>query len=201
MNLLDTETRKHLVSTVAIQSIVHAVKELLENALDANSLNIKITVNDFDITIKDDGTGIPPDGLEMLGIVNCTSKQLLNNKYGHRGSSLKAINAIAKSFSITTKTSQDTIGNKIVNGEKSAVSCAKGTIIEVKGLFYRIPVRMHYLQQNYQKQMAAIKKYVENLHFVNNQCKIELQLNGNIHHYLGYKDRMVIAFNRILSNV
>ena len=196
MNFLDIETRQTLTSTVAIQSICHAVKELVENSIDACSTRVKIIVDNFDITVKDDGQGIGGDGLNYLGMVEATSKRNSpNSKYGFRGLALKAIKTVSKSFTITTRTKDETIGTKLTDGEKQLTSAPVGTTVEVKGLFHGIPVRMHYLQQNYTKQMASIKKIVQQLHFVNYKLRFELVLNGNIINYMPVKERLVVIID------
>ena len=193
MNSLGSETRQKLVSSVTIQTLVHACKELVENSIDANSKAIKIVVNNFDVMLKDDGVGIPMDALNMIGIFEATSKRVENrgHMFGFKGLSLKSLRLISSSFCITTRTAGDTIGACMQNGAIQLKSAAVGTTVDIKELFYNLPVRMNYIQQNYSKQMSGIKKLVEEIHFVHHRIRFELVLNGNCTLFLPYENQMV----------
>ncbi|WP_203639261.1 DNA mismatch repair endonuclease MutL [Levilactobacillus wangkuiensis] len=133
------------------------VKELVENAVDAHSKQIDITVEEAGlqrITVVDDGDGIADEDTEMAFKRHATSKitdrrDLFRIKsLGFRGEALPSIASVAD---VTMTTSTGGVGTLIHNvggiiKEHTAAAARKGTTITVKDLFGNVPARLKYLK-------------------------------------------------------
>ena len=152
-----------LANKIAAGEVVNrpasAVKELVENAIDAGATRIDVTIigagSDL-IQVRDNGSGMGPEDAELCFQRHATSKirsaedleeiQTL----GFRGEALAAIAAIAQ-VSLRTCTEGDDVGTsvRIEGGQTIAVEpCAapQGTSIEVRNLFYNVPARRNFLK-------------------------------------------------------
>lgn len=133
------------------------VKELVENAIDAHSTQIDITVEESGlkrISVVDDGDGIADDQTEMAFKRHATSKitdrrDLFKvRSLGFRGEALPSIASVADVTMTTSTGSVGTlihnVGGKIVAHEPAAAR--KGTEVTVKDLFGNVPARLKYLK-------------------------------------------------------
>jgi DNA mismatch repair protein PMS2 len=108
-----------------VPSLQSAVKELLENALDAGASSIEIRLVDHGTTsieVIDNGSGVPGASLKFLGKRSCTSKLDVDletpldsvRTFGFRGEALNSLIAICERVSVTTATVEDApLGNHI----------------------------------------------------------------------------------------
>lgn len=155
-----------LVSKIAAGEVVErpasVVKELVENALDADASAIEVHLKEAgkqSILIKDNGSGIEKEDLENIFLRHATSKiQFLDDLFaiqslGFRGEALYSIAAIADII-LRTKTKEDTSGwelhmrgGKKIDLKPSAFG-ANGTEIEIKELFFNTPARRKFLKTN-----------------------------------------------------
>lgn len=133
------------------------VKELVENAIDAHSTQIDITVEEAGlqrIVVVDDGDGIADEDSEMAFKRHATSKitdrrDLFRIKsLGFRGEALPSIASVAD---VTLITSTGSVGTEIHNvggiiQEHKAAEARKGTTVIVKELFGNVPARLKYLK-------------------------------------------------------
>ena len=133
------------------------VKELVENAVDAHSQQIDITVEEAGlqrISVVDDGDGIADEDSEMAFKRHATSKitdrrDLFRIKsLGFRGEALPSIASVAD---VTLTTSTGGVGTLIHNvggiiKEHTAAAARKGTTVTVKDLFGNVPARLKYLK-------------------------------------------------------
>lgn len=133
------------------------VKELVENAVDAHSTQIDITVEEAGlklITVVDDGDGIADEDTEMAFKRHATSKitdrrDLFRIKsLGFRGEALPSIASVAD---VTLTTSTGGVGTLIHNvggviQEHTAAAARKGTTVTVRDLFGNVPARLKYLK-------------------------------------------------------
>ncbi|WP_341779642.1 DNA mismatch repair endonuclease MutL [Levilactobacillus sp. HBUAS70063] len=133
------------------------VKELVENAVDAHSKQIDITVEEAGlqrISVVDDGDGIADEDTEMAFKRHATSKitdrkDLFRIKsLGFRGEALPSIASVAD---VTLTTSTGGVGTLIHNvggiiKEHTAAAARKGTTVTVKDLFGNVPARLKYLK-------------------------------------------------------
>ena len=183
---------KHLINQIAAGEVIErpasVVKELTENSIDAGAtrVSIEITNDCRDIRVADNGSGIHPDDIMLAFSKHATSK-LQNDEdlfdihtLGFRGEALASIISISK-LTCITRTKDFETGTKVKceNSEVKQVEtgCAVGTIMEIKDLFYNVPVRLKFLR-NPNTEFSYIQEIVQSLALVNTKVAIELKRNG-----------------------
>ena len=151
-----------LVNRIAAGEVVErpasAVKELVENAIDADASHIEVVLRDGGqslIAITDDGIGMTPEELGLAVDRHCTSKlpddDLLRIKsLGFRGEALPSIGAVSR-LTLTSRRrgAAEAWSLAVEGGAKSAVQPAAhpaGTRVEVRDLFYATPARLKFLK-------------------------------------------------------
>ncbi|MDA0177111.1 DNA mismatch repair endonuclease MutL [Mesoflavibacter profundi] len=161
IQLLPDHVANQIAAGEVVQRPASVVKELLENAIDADSTNIKLIVKDAGktlIQVIDNGKGMSPTDARLSFERHATSKIRnaedlfqLNTK-GFRGEALASIAAIAH---VELKTKQDgkELGTCIeIEGSEvkhqDVVVTPKGTSLAVKNLFFNIPARRNFLKSN-----------------------------------------------------
>ncbi len=138
-----------------------AVKELVENAIDAGADQIRVEIKNGGIKyicIEDNGKGIPAEELEFAFIRHATSKlREIEDLYeihtmGFRGEALASICAVAEVQVLSrTKNSDEGVTMTVKHGkasEKTAVACNFGTTMIVENLFANVPARMKFLKKD-----------------------------------------------------
>ncbi|MEB6292064.1 DNA mismatch repair endonuclease MutL [Mammaliicoccus sciuri] len=159
------ELELSLANKIAAGEVVErpasVVKELLENAIDAQATQIDITIKESgiqSIRVVDNGTGIEEEDISKAFGRHATSK--INNDYdlfhirtlGFRGEALASISSVSR---VTMKTCTDgMLGHevRVENGEitkKQPAKAKKGTDILVEDLFYNTPARLKYVKSLY----------------------------------------------------
>ena len=137
-----------------------AIKELVENSLDAGAKSIQVEIQEGGIAsfrVSDDGCGIEGADIRMAFERHATSKisreEDLNaiGTLGFRGEALASIAAVAR-VTLVTRTAQEDTGLKVVNEggritSLTEAACPVGTSITVKDLFYNVPVRRGFLKK------------------------------------------------------
>lgn len=175
---LDPATVRLLGSSLNITSPAVLVKELIENAIDAQATSIEINLspNTIDkIQVRDNGQGIGIDDYEKLGRRAHTSKlrafsELHERNFqtlGFRGEALASANTIG-TVTITTRTAEDPIATRLiltprVGGVKtrSPASGAVGTMVKVERLFEMVPVRKQQALKESRKCIARIQNLLQ----------------------------------------
>ena len=183
---------KHLINQIAAGEVIErpasVVKELVENSIDAKATKISIEINNDcrDIRVADNGSGIHPDDIMLAFSKHATSK-LQNDEdlfeietLGFRGEALASIISISK-LTCTTRTKDFETGTKVKceNSEVKQVEtgCAIGTIMEIKDLFYNVPVRLKFLR-NPNTEFSYIQEIVQSLALINTKISFELKKFG-----------------------
>ena len=144
-----------------IQRPASVVKELMENAIDAEATKIKLSIKDAGRTliyIEDNGKGMSPADAVMCFERHATSKlktaadlfQIATK--GFRGEALASVAAIAH-VELKTKTEDSIEGTKVLMSggrmdSKEACSMNKGTHFSIKNLFYNVPARRYFLKSD-----------------------------------------------------
>lgn len=161
IKLLPDHVANQIAAGEVVQRPASVVKELLENAVDANATKIKLIVKDAGKTLVqviDNGVGMNETDARLSLERHATSKIAaaedlfqLHTK-GFRGEALASIAAIAH-LELKTKQDHEDIGTQIqVEGsevkEQQPIVTAKGTSIAVKNLFFNIPARRNFLKSD-----------------------------------------------------
>jgi DNA mismatch repair protein MutL len=159
IKILPENVANKIAAGEVVQRPESVVKELLENAIDADSKNIDVIVKKAGknlIQVCDDGTGMTEDDLLLSVQKHATSKIAaiedleVIKTYGFRGEALSSIAAVCQ-LEIKTETRDQEIGTviRIEEGNEIKIekgSFQKGTCVIVKNLFYNIPARRKFLK-------------------------------------------------------
>ncbi|NLN65424.1 MAG: DNA mismatch repair endonuclease MutL [Clostridiaceae bacterium] len=159
--ILDENTANQIAAGEVIERPSSIVKEMVENALDANATSITVEISNGGkkyISITDNGDGIEVDDVELAFERHSTSKirriEDLGNlsTMGFRGEALASIASIAK-VEVVTKTEAAVGGTRVIveGGDIISVEPAgapKGTTFIVRELFYNTPARYKFLKKD-----------------------------------------------------
>lgn len=161
IQLLPDSVANQIAAGEVIQRPASVVKELMENAIDAGSNQVKLIVKDAGktlIQIVDNGCGMSETDARLSFERHATSKirkaeDLFSIRtMGFRGEALASIAAVAQ-VEMKTKRTEDETGTLIViEGSEikthESISWQNGTSFSVKNLFYNIPARRNFLKTN-----------------------------------------------------
>ena len=161
VQLLDTVTINKIAAGEVVERPASVVKELVENAIDANATRIEIEILDGGkslIRVTDNGVGMAMEDAALSLRRHATSKlssveDLLSiGTLGFRGEALPAIASVSK-LTLQTRTADSEIGVRIkVDGGKIAdscdIGCKIGTTILVENLFFNVPARLNFMKVN-----------------------------------------------------
>ena len=167
-----------------VERICNVVKELVENSIDANSKNIKVELVDSGvklIRVIDDGVGMSREDATLCFLRHATSKiknendLYFINTLGFRGEALAAISAVSNTTLDTYNGEESTFihikAGKILETKEG--SKRKGTIIEVKELFYNTPARLKFLK-SLQTELAWSTGFLEKIALSHPNISFEL---------------------------
>mgnify|MGYP004599009423 CR=1 FL=1 len=185
---LPTVLANQIAAGEVVERPASVVKELVENAIDAKSTEINITVEDAGlkfIKIVDDGNGIDPQEVKTAFLRHATSKIAEQRdlfrvrSLGFRGEALPSIASVAKVRMQTSEGGQgievNYAGGKLVN-EKPAPA-RKGTTIEVSSLFYNTPARLKYMSSP-NTELSRISDMVNRLAVSHPEIAFSFTSNG-----------------------
>ncbi len=159
--LLPDNIANQIAAGEVIQRPSSAVKELLENAVDAGATEIKLIINDAGkslVQVIDNGSGMSETDARMCFERHATSKittieDLFHIRtMGFRGEALASIAAVAQ-VELKTKRTEDETGvyieveNSVVK-KQEPIAASVGTSIAMKNLFFNVPARRNFLKSN-----------------------------------------------------
>ncbi|AFM00539.1 DNA mismatch repair protein MutL [Desulfitobacterium dehalogenans ATCC 51507] len=159
IQILDIQAANQIAAGEVVERPVSVVKELIENALDAQATLIEVIIEGSGverIRVQDNGQGIPADDLPLTVLRHATSKirsiDDLSNllTLGFRGEALPSIASVSK-LEIISRPPEEISGRvlRILGGEQlefSETGCPPGTTITVDDLFYNTPARRKFLK-------------------------------------------------------
>lgn len=173
IQLLPDNIANQIAAGEVIQRPSSAVKELLENAVDAGATEIKLIITDSgkaSVTVIDNGKGMSETDARMAFERHATSKisnieDLFRIKtMGFRGEALASIAAVAQ-VELKTKQSTETLGTfiEIENSrvlKQEACAAPNGTSISMKNLFFNVPARRNFLKSNAAEMRHIIDEFI-----------------------------------------
>ena len=155
---LDDAAANRIAAGEVVERPASAIKELVENALDAQARRVEVSYVDGGkslIRVVDDGTGIPEGELGLALSRHATSKidgtDLLNiHSFGFRGEALPSLGAVGR-LGITSRFAgaDSAFQIKVTDGQMAEVEPAagpQGTRVELRGLFHATPARLKFLR-------------------------------------------------------
>ena len=169
---LKPEVYNLIAAGEVVESPVGAIKELVENCVDAGARRITVDVlgGGYDqVTITDNGCGIREDDVELAFAKYATSKLetaddlIAIQSLGFRGEALSSIAAVSR-IKLTTRTNEMDTGIcvSVENGRVSSkqyVAANVGTTIEVRDMYYNAPVRKKFMKDA-SGEKANITKFI-----------------------------------------
>ncbi|MDA7428305.1 DNA mismatch repair endonuclease MutL [Primorskyibacter aestuariivivens] len=170
---LDEAAVNRIAAGEVVERPASAVKELVENALDAGATRIEIDIaagGKTLIRVRDDGCGMSPEQLPLALARHATSKidgsDLLDiHSFGFRGEALPSLGAVGR-LNITTRAEgQDGAMIRVDGGDMAPVkpaACNRGTTVELRDLFFATPARLKFLRSD-RAEMQAISDTVKRL--------------------------------------
>jgi DNA mismatch repair protein MutL len=172
IKLLPDSVANQIAAGEVIQRPASAVKELMENALDASATQIDLTVKDAGkalIMVTDNGCGMSETDARLCFERHATSKiskaeDLFSIRtMGFRGEALASIAAIAQ-VEVRTRRKEDEVGVKIINEgsvvkEQTLAPMAVGTTFAVKNLFFNVPARRNFLKSPAAEMRHVVEEF------------------------------------------
>ncbi|NNE86715.1 MAG: DNA mismatch repair endonuclease MutL [Silicimonas sp.] len=181
---LDDAAINRIAAGEVVERPASAVKELVENAIDAGATRITIAVADGGkrlIRVTDDGCGIAADDLGLALSRHATSKidgsDLLNiHTFGFRGEALPSLGAVGRLIITSRLKGEDAARIDVtggVMGRVRPVSGAPGTHVELRDLFFATPARLKFLKTD-RAEMQAVADVVKRLAMAEPYVRFEL---------------------------
>ncbi|KFV08218.1 Mismatch repair endonuclease PMS2, partial [Pterocles gutturalis] len=171
---IDRKSVHRICSGQVVLSLGTAVKELVENSLDAGATNIDIKLKDHGaelVEVSDNGDGVEEENFEGLTLKHYTSKiqdfsDLVHvETFGFRGEALSSLCALSVTIFTCHKSAK--VGTRLVfdhNGkitQKAPFPRQQGTTVSIQQLFYTLPVRHKEFQRNIKKEYAKMVQVLQ----------------------------------------
>lgn len=202
IRVLDQSTINQIAAGEVVERPSSIVKELVENAVDANSTAVTVEIKgggiDF-IRITDNGCGIEKEQVRKAFLPHATSKIRAASdletvaSLGFRGEALSSIAAVAK-VELVTKTDEGISGIRYVieGGEEKSydeIGCPEGTTFIIRNLFFNTPARRKFLKSK-MTEAGYVESFIQRLalshpdisfkFICDNKNKISTSGNGNL---------------------
>ncbi|NXA52245.1 PMS2 endonuclease, partial [Nothocercus julius] len=172
---IDHKSVHQICSGQVVLNLGTAVKELVENSLDAGATNLEIKLKDYGaelIEVSDNGSGVEEENFEGLTLKHYTSKiqefsDLIHvETFGFRGEALSSLCALSD-VTIFTCHKSAKVGTRLVfdhNGkitQKTPYPRQQGTTVSIQQLFYTLPVRHKEFQRNIKKEYGKMVQILQ----------------------------------------
>jgi DNA mismatch repair protein MutL len=170
---LDEAAINRIAAGEVVERPASAVKELVENALDAGAQRIAVEYSAGGkvlIRVSDDGCGMTPDDLPLAIARHATSKidgsDLLNiRSFGFRGEALASLGSVGR-LTLTSRAEGYDGASLTVSGGRQAevrpAAATRGTTVELRDLFYATPARLKFLRTD-RSESQAIAEVIKRL--------------------------------------
>jgi DNA mismatch repair protein MutL len=190
IRLLPDSVANQIAAGEVIQRPASLIKELVENAIDADAHEIHVLVMDAgktSVQVIDDGKGMSETDARLAFERHATSKireaaDLFNlHTMGFRGEALASIAAVAE-VELKTRMEDEELGTRLVISaskvlSQETTSCPKGSSFTVKNLFFNVPARRKFLKSN-ATELSNILTEFERIALVHPNVSFTLHSNG-----------------------
>jgi len=211
IHLLPDHIANQIAAGEVIQRPASVVKELMENSVDADAINVVVNIKDAGrtlIQVIDDGKGMTETDARMAFERHATSKILTVDDLfslgtmGFRGEALASIAAVAQVELRTCTAGSDmgiclSISGSVLDSVIPEV-CQKGCVFSVKNLFYNVPARRKFLKSN-ETEFRNILTEFERVALVNPHISFKLYHNDSVIFELpscGLRQRIIDVFGK-----
>jgi DNA mismatch repair protein MutL len=205
IHILDEHIANQIAAGEVVERPASVVKELVENAIDAGSTRIEVSVEEGglqSIRVKDNGSGIDPEDCETAFYRHATSK-ILNGRdlfqitsLGFRGEALPSIAAVSKVLLLTATADDgkgrlvDIEGGNLIRNEDAP--SGRGSDLAVRELFFNTPARLKYMK-SIQTELGHISDAMYRMALAHPGISFTLHHNGNqLLHTLGNGDLLQV---------
>ncbi|KAF8318503.1 DNA mismatch repair protein MutL [Clavulina sp. PMI_390] len=171
IHAIETSSVHKITSGQVVVDLQTAVKELVENSIDAGATSIEVRFKEYGLTsieLVDNGSGIAPEDYSTVAMKHHTSKlnkfeDLLEiESFGFRGEALASLCAICESVTMTTARKEESPMGTILEFDHSGmlksssgkIARQRGTTTTITGLFSSLPVRRHELTRNIKREFS-----------------------------------------------
>ena len=192
IKLLPDSVANQIAAGEVIQRPASVIKELVENAIDAQASHVQIILKDAGrtlIQIIDDGVGMSETDARLAFERHSTSKirtadDLFSlHTMGFRGEALASIAAISQ-VELRTRRHDEQLGTRLLINASQCESqepdmCPVGSNFMIKNIFFNVPARRKFLKSN-QVELSNIVKEFEKLALINNEVEFTLIHNGTV---------------------
>ncbi|KYQ92674.1 MutL DNA mismatch repair protein [Tieghemostelium lacteum] len=183
---IDKDSVHRICSGQVILDLSIAVKELIENSLDAKSSSIEVRLKEYgeeSIEVIDNGIGVDPPSFSLLTKKHYTSKLgnfddlLTLHTFGFRGEALSSLCALCN-VSITTRSQSESIATKLIFDSagmitsQTSVAREVGTTVQLQQLFKKMPVRYQEFKRNIKKEFIKLQSILQSYALVSLHCRI-----------------------------
>ncbi len=211
IHVLDDLVANQIAAGEVVERPAAVIKELIENAIDADAKTIQVLARDGGLTlleVQDDGMGIAQDDVEIAFLRHATSKLShltdLNkiHSLGFRGEALPSIAAVSK---VTLRTRMGQVeegvlvcyqGGHLV--ERTPVGCPQGTRITVEDLFYNTPARLKFVR-SLQTENTHIVEIVSRAAMARPDISFRVQIDDRVVFSTAGDGALISAFAAIHS--
>lgn len=214
IHLLPDNVANQIAAGEVVQRPASAVKELLENAVDAGATQIQLIVKDSGktlIQVVDNGKGMSFTDARICferhatSKISCADDLFRLTTKGFRGEALASIAAIAH-VELKTKQPENSIGTQIIAEgsqikEHTHIATQDGTSVAVKNLFYNVPARRNFLKSD-AVELSHIEEEFYRVALIHTNVGFSFYHNGNLIMQLAssnFKQRIVNIFGNHLK--
>ncbi|MFZ2619743.1 MAG: DNA mismatch repair endonuclease MutL [Alphaproteobacteria bacterium] len=186
IHILPETLANQIAAGEVVERPASAVKELVENALDAGATRVQVVLEGAGLTrirVQDDGAGIPKEELPLAILRHATSKIQTTedlfaiHTFGFRGEALPSIASVSH-FTFTSKARGGEGAWQVDGtGKLTPAALGQGSIVEVKELFYNTPARRKFLKTE-RTEVQAVEDVLTRMALAHPQVAFELTVDG-----------------------
>uniref|UniRef100_A0A0X3PH84 Mismatch repair endonuclease PMS2 n=1 Tax=Schistocephalus solidus TaxID=70667 RepID=A0A0X3PH84_SCHSO len=202
---LDSHSVHKLCSSQVVVSLGIAIKELLENSIDAGAKRIEIKLKNYGcdaVEVIDDGSGIQEENFSTLGKKHSTSKistfeDLVSvTSFGFRGEALNSLCHLAD-ITIHTRAADAVCGTRLVFDNSGTIKSrhplarSRGTTVCLERLFHTLPVRRRHLTD----KMRLMKEFSKAVNLITAYCLAKVGLQISCYRFDAKGEKVLVVSN------